>query len=96
MDYGEIRHVIRERIWNGVKNEHIETATQSYDVGVFVRVWHEGAWGAAATQELSEASIQAVTKRSIAIAAAGRAVHCSSSGCNCDGSLCYGLDTCFG
>jgi len=70
--YGEVRYVNRERMWNGVKNQQVETATHSVDTGVGFRVWHEGAWGCSATQNLSHDELVRTAKRAVEIAIAAR------------------------
>ena len=74
VDYGEARQVFRERIWNGVKNQQVEAASHSVDVGIAIRVWHQGAWGCAATQDLTPKALTAVANRAISIAKAARIV----------------------
>lgn len=72
--YGEVRRMDRERIWNGVRNTQIEMATHSVDGGVGFRVWHDGAWGCAATQEKTADALIRTALRAAAIAKAGKAV----------------------
>ena len=85
VDYAEVRHVLRERLWRGVKNDAIETATSSTDIGVAIRVYQNGAWGASSTQNVTSGGLKKAAERAQAVAKAagivGRPPVAWTSGC---------------
>src|ERR1700676_5171683 len=56
------------------KNGRVGHASESESLGIGVRVIADGAWGFAATADLSRSAVQAVTRRAIQIAKASAQV----------------------
>jgi TldD protein len=55
----------------GVRDERVFSVSSRTDTGIGVRVLVDGAWGFAATDDLSEASVQAATQRALEAAKVG-------------------------
>ncbi len=68
VDYGDVRWVDREQETLVTRNEDVDQVTRVRDVGVGVRVLLGGAWGYAATSQLTEANIGRTVE--VAVAAA--------------------------
>ena len=72
--YSDARVVsIRSRALT-TKNGRVGHASESESLGIGVRVIADGAWGFAATADLSRSAVQAVTRRAIQIAKASAQV----------------------
>jgi len=76
VSYADVRLVsARDRILS-TKNGQIAQASASESLGLGIRVLKSGAWGFAATDDLSAAGIEACAKRAEGIATASAAVMC--------------------
>jgi TldD protein len=66
----EARHVVREHEDLAVRNGRVERAARTTSEGIGVRVRAGGAWGFAATRDVSPAGAETALARAIALAAA--------------------------
>lgn len=74
--YADARIVRNEHESVHVKNGHLEGVSQSEDMGLGVRVIAEGAWGFAATADLTAAGVAGAAQEAVRIArASARAQH---------------------
>lgn len=66
--YADARLVLWRREGIGVRDDHVQRVRRTSEYGLGLRVIAGGAWGFAATPDLSERSVDAVAKRAVAAA----------------------------
>src|SRR4051812_45128631 len=69
-DYAEARHVHTRTESIATRNGAVDNVDGSESEGVGVRVRAGGAWGFAATRDMSRAGVEAAPERALAVAAA--------------------------